>query len=175
MRGECGCLVIRAAAAQRLLPQHSDSPFPLPLPWEYPTHVSSCQLPYKSHCAGGLVQVTQLAVLPSPSPAATLLLVLLAMLPCLFSLWQNPKPDSFLSAAVYASLCSFMFGYHVHEKAILMVTIPMAMAAADSQQSARQYFVLSTAGHIALMPLLFTEQEYLVKVSLAVSIYPVDL
>ena len=61
-----------------------------------------------------------------------------------------------------------MFAYHVHEKAILMVTVPMAMLAADSQQSARQCFVLSTAGHVALMPLLFTEQEYPVKVSLAV-------
>lgn len=58
-----------------------------------------------------------------------------------------------------------MFGYHVHEKAILMVTIPMAMTAADTRQNARQYFVLSTAGHVALMPLLFTEQEYPVKVS----------
>lgn len=118
--------------------------------------------------AGGLVQVTQLAVLPSLSPPATLLIVLLAMLPCLVSLWRNPKPESFLPAVVYASLCSFMFGYHVHEKAILMVTIPMAMAATSSQHSARQYFVLSTAGHVALMPLLFTEQEYPVKVSWAV-------
>lgn len=62
-----------------------------------------------------------------------------------------------------------MFGYHVHEKAILMVTIPLAMAAADSQQSARQFLVLSTAGHVALMPLLFTEQEYPIKASLAAS------
>jgi alpha-1,3-glucosyltransferase len=58
-----------------------------------------------------------------------------------------------------------MFGYHVHEKAILMVTIPMAVAAADSQWNARQYFVLSTVGHVALMPLLFTEQEYPIKVN----------
>ena len=65
-----------------------------------------------------------------------------------------------------------MFGYHVHEKAILMVTIPMAMAAADSWQSTRQYFVLSTAGHVALMPLLFTEQEYPVKVLLCLSAHP---
>lgn len=119
-----------------------------------------------AYMTGGLVQVTQFAVLPSPSPSATLLIVLLAMLPCLFSLWRNPKPESFLPAVVYASLCSFMFGYHVHEKAILMVTIPMAMAAAVSRQDARQYFVLSTAGHVALMPLLFTEQEYPVKVLL---------
>ena len=119
--------------------------------------------------AGGLVQVTQFAVFPSPTPAITLLLVLLALLPCLFSLWQNPKPESFLPAAVYACLCSFMFGYHVHEKAILMVTIPMALTAADARQHARQYFILSTVGHVALMPLLYTEQEYPIKVNSSLS------
>ncbi len=113
---------------------------------------------------GGLVQVTQFAVLPSPPPSFTLILVLLALLPCLFSLWRSPRPESFLPAAVYACLCSFFFGYHVHEKAILMVTIPMALVAADSKDRARQYFVMSTVGHVALMPLLFTEQEYPIKV-----------
>ena len=116
--------------------------------------------------AGGLVQVTQFAVLPYPSPAATLALVLLALMPCLIDLWQNPEPSSFLPAAVYASLCSFVFGYHVHEKAILMVTIPMALEAIESQPKAQHYFVLSSCGHVALMPLLFTEQEYLVKVQI---------
>ena len=115
--------------------------------------------------AGGLVQVTQFAVLPSPSPSITLLLVLLALLPCLFSLWRNPRPESFLPAAVYACLCSFVFGYHVHEKAILMVTIPMALTAADSRQRARDYFMMSTIGHVALMPLLYTGEEYPIKVN----------
>ena len=58
-----------------------------------------------------------------------------------------------------------MFGYHVHEKAILMATVPMALAAADCEWDARQYFMLSTVGHVALMPLLYTEQEYPIKVS----------
>ena len=111
------------------------------------------------------MQVTQFAVLPYPSPAVTLALVLLALAPCLICLWQNPRPEGFLPAAVYANLCSFMFGYHVHEKAILMVTVPMALEALRSQQHSRQYFVLSTVGHVALMPLLFTEQEYPIKVS----------
>ena len=119
--------------------------------------------------AGGLVQVTQFAVLPSPSPAITLLLVLLALLPCLFSLWQNPRPESFLPAAVYVCLCSFVFGYHVHVKAILMVTIPMALTAADSRQRARNYFMMSTVGHVALMPLLYTEPEYPIKVNSSLS------
>ncbi len=50
---------------------------------------------------------------------------------------------------------------------MLMVTVPMALAAADSEWNARQYFVMSTVGHVALMPLLFTEQQkYPIKVSI---------
>lgn len=117
-------------------------------------------------CAGGLVQVTRFAVLPSISPALSLILVLLAMLPCLAVLWRRPQPHLFLPAAAYASLCSFMFGYHVHEKAILTVTIPLALQAVQFRADARVFFVLSTAGHVALLPLLFTAAEYPIKVRL---------
>lgn len=118
-------------------------------------------------CAGGLVQVTSFAVLPSVTPAACLVLALLAMLPCLLTLWRQPHPRLFLPAIYYAALCSFMFGYHVHEKAILTVTIPGALILLHRnhhRSDASTYFMLSTTGHVALMPLLFTAPEYPIKV-----------
>ena len=48
-------------------------------------------------------------------------LALLAMAPALVRAWRRPRPSEFLDSAAYACLCSFVFGYHVHEKAILMV------------------------------------------------------
>jgi alpha-1,3-glucosyltransferase len=72
-------------------------------------------------CTGGLVGIADFAVLPAVGPGTTLALVLAAMAPCLLRLWQEPRPASFLQAAAYACMCSFVFGYHVHEKAILMV------------------------------------------------------
>ena len=59
--------------------------------------------------------------------------------------------------------CSFICGYHVHEKAILMVILPLALAAARSFEDARTYLGLSITGHYALLPLLFTGNEYPIK------------
>ena len=79
----------------------------------------------KSLCvfAGGLVGVADFALLPQIQPSHTAIIVLAAMAPALVRAWRCPKPSEFLDAAAYACLCSFVFGYHVHEKAILMVRV----------------------------------------------------
>lgn len=128
--------------------------------------------PPAAQMTGGLVGVSEFAVLPQVSPAAALGLSAAAMLPCLVHTWRCPKPNGLLRAAAYCCLCSFMFGYHVHEKAILMVLIPLAVEAALDRGAAQQYAVLAAVGHFALMPLLFTLQEYPVKI-LLVLIYSV--
>ena len=63
-------------------------------------------------------------------------------------------------------MCSFMLGFHVHEKAILTVLIPLALNAADNRVAASEYMFVSTVGTYALFPLLFTAQEYPIKVGL---------
>lgn len=65
--------------------------------------------------------VAHLKVLPMVGPPAAALLVLLALLPALLSLWRRPQPPRFATAAAYACLTGFWLGYHVHEKAILPV------------------------------------------------------
>jgi len=70
---------------------------------------------------------------------------------------------------VYCSLCSFLFGYHVHEKAILMTLIPMAIIVAKARHGDRMaglYMFLTTIGTYSLFPLLTEPQEYLIKVFL---------
>ncbi len=58
-----------------------------------------------------------------------------------------------------------MAGYHVHEKAILMVILPLTLGAVNSRAAARSFLMLSMTGHYALLPLLFTKNEYPLKVS----------
>ena len=77
--------------------------------------------------------------------------------------WKFPHPLSFAHAVVYCQLCSFMLGYHVHEKAILMAIIPAGMLAADSVADARVYLIMSIVGHVSLFPLLFEVREVPLK------------
>jgi len=93
---------------------------------------------------GGLVgDSSPFAVLPKVTPITTFLLVLLAMTPCLVKAFSNPQPKHIIRWVSYACTCGFMFGWHVHEKASLHFTIPLALIAMDSLNDARHYFLLS--------------------------------
>ena len=66
---------------------------------------------------------------------------------------RRPEPGAFPAAVLYCTLCSFMLGYHVHEKAILMVSVPMAVMAAaglmpDGRRAAGDFLFLSTGEHV---------------------------
>ena len=61
-------------------------------------------------------------MLPAAGAGAAAAATLVAQAPALAALWRRPqRRGAFTDAVVYALLCSFVWGYHVHEKAILMV------------------------------------------------------
>ncbi|XP_062867305.1 probable dolichyl pyrophosphate Glc1Man9GlcNAc2 alpha-1,3-glucosyltransferase isoform X1 [Trichomycterus rosablanca] len=119
----------------------------------------------KASMTGGLVQEFQHSVLPSVSPVVTLVCTLLSILPVLFCMWRRPNgARGFLRCMVICALGSFMFGWHVHEKAILMAILPFSLLAVESKEDARTFLILSTTGHFSLLPLLFTAQELPIKI-----------
>ncbi|KAL7853883.1 hypothetical protein AOLI_G00207270 [Acnodon oligacanthus] len=121
----------------------------------------------KASMTGGLVQEFQHSVLPSVSPLMTLICTLLSILPVLLSMWRRPNgARGFLRCIVICALGSFMFGWHVHEKAILMAVLPLSFLAVESKEDARTFLILSTTGHFSLFPLLFTAQELPIKILL---------
>ena len=66
-------------------------------------------------CVCVCVFVLETNVIPHPSPVQ----------PALVRLWWSRSgPHSFLQCLVLCGFGLFMFGWHVHEKAIMMVTVP---------------------------------------------------
>ncbi|XP_047609006.1 probable dolichyl pyrophosphate Glc1Man9GlcNAc2 alpha-1,3-glucosyltransferase isoform X1 [Phacochoerus africanus] len=121
----------------------------------------------KASMTSGLVQQFQHSVLPSVTPLATLICTLIAILPSIFCLWFKPQgPRAFLRCLILCALSSFMFGWHVHEKAILLAVLPMSLLSVGKAGDASIFLILTTAGHYSLFPLLFTAPELPIKILL---------
>ncbi|KAK4002893.1 Dolichyl pyrophosphate Glc1Man9GlcNAc2 alpha-1,3-glucosyltransferase [Daphnia magna] len=114
---------------------------------------------------GGLVQEFEHAILPSIGPKTTLVFTILAILPAVVILLKQPnQPRVFIRAIVLCAFASFLFGWHVHEKAILIVITPLTLLAVSSQEDCRLFMLLSITGHVSLFPLLFTPFENVLKI-----------
>ncbi|KAK3576866.1 hypothetical protein CHS0354_012919 [Potamilus streckersoni] len=116
---------------------------------------------------GGLVQEYDHVVLPSITPFVTLVVTLLAIMPSLFLLWSRPRgPASFVRTLVLCAFGFFMFSWHVHEKAILLIILPLSLLMLYKKKDAQLFLVISTVGHYSLFPLLYKPQEIPIKVCL---------
>ncbi|RKP24795.1 glycosyl transferase, partial [Syncephalis pseudoplumigaleata] len=103
----------------------------------------------------GLVGDTSYGLLPDIKPWHTFALTLLFQLPALVSLFRRPTAKRFIHALVLCGYASFLFGWHVHEKAVLLMIIPLSLLAIESKRDLRIFVLLSAAGHVSLLPLLF--------------------
>jgi len=120
----------------------------------------------EGNLARGLVGVQDFAILPNITPRICGSVFVLALSPCLVSLWRFPTRGRFLSAVGYSYLCGFMFGYHVHEKAVLHFLVVYALNAVSSMWSYGQFVLMAKASYYSLMPLLFTRAEAPIKILL---------
>ena len=111
----------------------------------------------------GLVGDTAFAVLPEITPRQTFLLTIGTQLPALAKLFFSPSYSNFLGALTLTAYSSFLFGWHVHEKAILLVIIPFLLHCLNDRRHLGAFRPLAVAGHVSLFPLLFTTQEFPVK------------
>ncbi|KAF8812331.1 glycosyltransferase family 57 protein [Phlegmacium glaucopus] len=112
----------------------------------------------------GLVGDTVFAVLPNIKPIHTFAITIVVQSIWLIKLWRNPTYKSFLTALTLSGWTSFLFGWHVHEKAVLLVLIPLSLLAAERQAYFRTFVLASVAGVFSLFPLIFTPAESIIKV-----------
>ena len=82
---------------------------------------------------------------------------------CLIRLFFQPTWEIFVGAMTLCAYASFLFGWHVHEKAILLVIIPFSLLALKDRRYLGAFRPLAVAGHVSLFPLLFTAAEFPVK------------
>ncbi|XP_073735876.1 dolichyl pyrophosphate Glc1Man9GlcNAc2 alpha-1,3-glucosyltransferase isoform X4 [Callorhinus ursinus] len=75
-------------------------------------------------------------------------------------------PRGFLRCLILCALSSFLFGWHVHEKAILLAVLPMSLLSVGKAGDASIFLILTTTGHYSLFPLLFTAPELPIKILL---------
>lgn len=111
----------------------------------------------------GLVGDTTFAVLPEVKPSTTFALTLFFQIIPLIKLFFDPTWDTFIGAVTLCGYASFLFGWHVHEKAILLVIIPFSLIALKDRRYLGAFRPLAVAGHVSLFPLLFTAAEFPIK------------
>ncbi|KAI0375747.1 glycosyltransferase family 57 protein [Pilatotrama ljubarskyi] len=112
----------------------------------------------------GLVGDTVFAVLPTVKPIHTFAITVAYQTIYMGKLWTNTSYKSFVTALTLCGFTSYMFGWHVHEKAILLVLVPLSLLAAENNAYFRTFMIASIAGIYSLFPLLFTPAESLIKV-----------
>lgn len=109
---------------------------------------------------GGLVKEFRHVVLPNITPMIALACTALSLLPLLKHLWEHPnQPKEYLRCLVLCAYSSFLFGWHVHEKAVLMIIIPLTLLALSDRQDANIYLITGLTGHFSLFPLFFATAE----------------
>ena len=112
----------------------------------------------------GVIGDTHFAVLPQIEPGHCFLLTLTVTLLFSARLFVKPTQTAFLQAVTLFGLTSFLFGFHVHEKAILLALVPLTLLAPLNYLYTRMTLLLSAAGVIALFPLLYQVQETPIKI-----------
>uniref|UniRef100_A0A0X3NGD0 Alpha-1,3-glucosyltransferase n=1 Tax=Schistocephalus solidus TaxID=70667 RepID=A0A0X3NGD0_SCHSO len=106
------------------------------------------------------------ACLPTIRPLHTAIITLIFVLPSLLICKRCSNPSDadnpqvlgciLLRAVAAAAWAAFLFSWHVHEKAILMVTLPLLLLAVVSRKLRGLAFYVTTLAHFSLLPLIFT-------------------
>lgn len=94
------------------------------------------------------------AALPNPTPMVCTILQVMASVPSLVRCTSRRKTHSLVQALVSVALASSLFGWHVHEKALLVALIPLAGLAYRSPRFAFAFALLSPATHLAVLDLV---------------------
>lgn len=112
----------------------------------------------------GLIGDNGFFILPTITPQMTFILTLFYQVMALIPLFLQPTFHRFVGALTSCGFASFLFGWHVHEKAILLIIFPMTFVVTRDRQLLSAFNLLASCGYVSLFPLIFTSEEWLIKV-----------
>lgn len=92
-----------------------------------------------------------------------LLVTLFSVLPSVIDLMLRPTFEKFKLSLIICSLCFFLFSFHVHEKSILLVAIPVAL---DFTYHPNCSFLFLSVSTFSMLPLLIKDKLFLPYLSL---------
>lgn len=112
----------------------------------------------------GLVGEVEFLILPNITPKLTFLLTSFYQILALIPLFLQPNFKRFIGSLTLCGFASYLFGWHVHEKAILLVIFPMTFLVTLDKGFLGPFNMLVSSGYVSLFPLIFTCDEWLIKV-----------
>lgn len=113
----------------------------------------------------GIVGDIEFLILPTITPKLTFYLTLFYQTMALIPLFLQPNFQRFIGALTLCGYASFLFGWHVHEKAILIVIFPITFLVTRDKRLLNPFNLLVSCGYVSLFPLIYTCEEWLIKVT----------
>ncbi|CUM64771.1 uncharacterized protein PRCAT00002382001 [Priceomyces carsonii] len=112
----------------------------------------------------GIVGDTEFSILPTITPQLTFFLTAFYQVMSLIPLFLQPNFNRFVGALTLCGFASFLFGWHVHEKAILLVIFPMSFIVSNDKTLLGPFNLLVSCAYVSLFPLIINPEEWVVKV-----------
>lgn len=119
---------------------------------------------YLNTSTRGIVGDIEFLVLPTITPRLAFLLTLFYQVLSLIPLFLQPTYNRFLGLMGLCGFASFLFGWHVHEKAILLVIFPVSFLIVNDTRLLPLFNLLVSCGYVSLFPLIYTSSEWFIKV-----------
>lgn len=133
-----------------------------------PRFVSAKLFPEVSHVdvnslTRGIVGDVQFAYLPQVTPRQTFILTLFYQVMACIPLLIQPTFERFIGCLTLCGWSSFLFGWHVHEKAILLIIIPMSFVVCHDRRLLAPFQLVTLSGYVSLFPLLYESNDWIFK------------
>ncbi|KAL7079161.1 hypothetical protein ACQ4LE_001533 [Meloidogyne hapla] len=135
--------------------------------------------PPTSEFTKGIVGEYSHSILPDVSPLLTLLIIVIILIATFWrfkDIEEYSHTDFLLISLLLSAYPFFLFGWHVHEKAILMLFFPLAILSIKDSRFIEPFSLIFIVSTFAQFPLLFTPIEnYLIKISFIFGIFAIGI